>query len=54
MKYFCQNDSMGSETAYGYNLMFICYMLNRKMINDSHVWSFLKNLCENISKVGTQ
>ena len=33
---------MDSQVAYGYNVIFPCYMLNREMINYSRVQSFFE------------
>ena len=47
MKYFDENGSLDLQTRYGYNVMFLYYMLNREMINYSRV----QVLCETFENV---
>ena len=47
VKCFDENGSMDSQTTYEYNVMFLCYMLNREMIN----YSRLQVFCETFENV---
>ena len=48
MKCYNENGLVHSQTKYGYNVMFPCYMSNRNMINYSCIQSFFRNICQNL------
>ena len=42
MKFFDENDSIDLKTTYGYNVIYLCFMLKREMINYNRIQSFFE------------